>query len=327
MKKKIFVGLLLGLVLAYLSVRGLRWEAVAAGFRHVRYGWIGPVLALLLLLQVVRIWRWGVLLAPLGRVDALPLFAVSNVGFLAIVALPARLGELARPYLIARRSRIRMTSALGTIVVERVFDSLTILVLAVTLLLFVPLPPWLIRSSVLLCAATMGLLAFMVFLLLRRETALRWIAPAVRLLPRRLSDRIMGLLHQFIDGFESIRDGRRLLQVLGSTLLIWGIDALALYLLLLAFGFSLSLVDAAVVMVVLIIGIAIPTAPGFVGNWHFFCILGLALYGIPRTDALAFAVVYHALSVGIVLLLGLLSLPFNRFSLSDLSRQATDAAP
>lgn len=220
-----------------------------------------------------------------------------------------------------------MTSALGTIVVERVFDSLTILVLAVTLLLFVPLPPWLIRSSVLLCAATMGLLAFMVFLLLRRETALRWIAPAVRLLPVRLSDRIMGLLHQFIDGFESIRDGRRLLQVLGSTLLIWGIDALALYLLLLAFGFSLSLVDAAVVMVVLIIGIAIPTAPGFVGNWHFFCILGLALYGIPRTDALAFAVVYHALSVGIVLLLGLLSLPFNRFSLSDLSRQATDAAP
>src|SRR5674536_356652 len=71
-------------------------------------------------------------------------------------------------------------------------------------------------------------------------------------------------------------------------------------------------------MIILIIGIAIPTAPGFIGNWHYFCILGLGLFGIPKTDALTFAIIYHALSIGIVILLGLLFLPFNRFSVADL---------
>jgi uncharacterized membrane protein YbhN (UPF0104 family) len=95
---------------------------------------------------------------------------------------------------------------------------------------------------------------------------------------------------------------------------------LALYLLFLAFSLTLPVAAAFVVMIILIIGIAIPTAPGFIGNWHYFCILGLGLFGIPKTDALSFAIVYHALSMGIVIVLGLIFLPFNRFSLADLKK-------
>jgi hypothetical protein len=81
-------------------------------------------------------------------------------------------------------------------------------------------------------------------------------------------------------------------------------------------------VAAFVLMIILIIGIAIPTAPGFIGNWHYFCILGLDIFGIPKTDALTFAIIYHFLSIGIVIVLGLIFLPFNRFSVSDLRQQA-----
>jgi uncharacterized membrane protein YbhN (UPF0104 family) len=94
-----------------------------------------------------------------------------------------------------------------------------------------------------------------------------------------------------------------------------------------AFGFSLPLVAAGVLLVILMIGIAIPAGPGFVGNWHFFCILGLSLYGIPKAEALSFAIVYHFLSIGIIVLLGLIFLPFNRFSLRDMKTQATDNRP
>ena len=75
-------------------------------------------------------------------------------------------------------------------------------------------------------------------------------------------------------------------------------------------------------MIILIIGIAIPTAPGFIGNWHYFCILGLSLFGVPKTDALTFAIIYHVLSIGVVIVLGIAFLPFNRFSIVDLRRQA-----
>jgi uncharacterized membrane protein YbhN (UPF0104 family) len=75
-------------------------------------------------------------------------------------------------------------------------------------------------------------------------------------------------------------------------------------------------------MVILLIGIAIPTAPGFIGNWHYACILGLTLFGIPKSDALTFAIIYHFLSLAIVIVLGLIFLPFNKFSLSDMKKEA-----
>ena len=113
-----------------------------------------------------------------------------------------------------------------------------------------------------------------------------------------------------------------LLSVTLLSIVIWLVDVLAIYLLFLAFGLDLSVAAAFVLMIVLVIGIAIPTAPGFIGNWHYFCILGLGLFGIPKTDALTFAIIYHALSIGIVIFLGLLFLPFNRFSVADLRHQA-----
>jgi uncharacterized membrane protein YbhN (UPF0104 family) len=78
---------------------------------------------------------------------------------------------------------------------------------------------------------------------------------------------------------------------------------------------------AFMVMIILIVGIAVPTAPGFIGSWHFSCILALGLFGIAKTEALSFAVVYHFLSIVIVVALGVIFLPFNKFSVSDMKQQ------
>jgi uncharacterized membrane protein YbhN (UPF0104 family) len=78
-----------------------------------------------------------------------------------------------------------------------------------------------------------------------------------------------------------------------------------------------------VVMIVLIIGIAIPTAPGFIGNWHFACILGLSLFGVAKPEAFSFAVVYHFLSMAFTITLGVIFLPFNKFSIADMKKQMT----
>jgi uncharacterized membrane protein YbhN (UPF0104 family) len=76
-----------------------------------------------------------------------------------------------------------------------------------------------------------------------------------------------------------------------------------------------------VLMIIIIVGIAIPTAPGFIGNWHFSCVLALGLFGLAKTDALSFAVVHHFLSMMIVLVLGIAFLPFNKFSVSEMKKQ------
>ena len=78
-------------------------------------------------------------------------------------------------------------------------------------------------------------------------------------------------------------------------------------------------------MIILIIGIAIPTAPGFIGNWHFSCVLGLGLFGINKTDALTFAIIYHFLAVGFVVILGLGFFPSLKLSFADLRKEARSA--
>ncbi|MCG6536629.1 MAG: flippase-like domain-containing protein, partial [Syntrophales bacterium LBB04] len=118
-----------------------------------------------------------------------------------------------------------------------------------------------------------------------------------------------------------IGNGKQLVQVLMLSLLIWLIDVLAIYMLFMAFNFTLPTVAAFVLMLILIIGIAIPTAPGFIGTWHFSCVLGLGLFGIAKTNALAFAIVYHFWAIGLTVVLGLCFLPFLNFSFADLWKE------
>lgn len=321
MKKKVIAGLALSALLVWLSIRGIEFRGVMDGFRTIRCGYVLPAVAAMFLMQLLRSIRWGLILRPIEKVDQLSLFSVSSVGFLAIIAIPARLGELARPYLIAKKSRIPMSSALGTIFVERVLDSLTVLIIAVLALFFTPLPPWLVRSSVLFLLVTLGLFAVMIRVIVRREATLRILAPLIGRLPARYAGAVNRLIDHFIEGFRIVVDPALLFSATLLSIVIWLVDVVAIYLLFLAFGLDLPVAAAFVLMIILIIGIAIPTAPGFIGNWHYFCILGLGLFGIPKTDALTFAIIYHALSIGIVILLGLIFLPFNRFSISDLRRQ------
>jgi hypothetical protein len=255
----------------------------------------------------------------MAEVDQLSLFSVTSVGFLAIVAMPARLGELARPYLISKKSNVRMTAALGTIFVERVFDSFTILIMAAFVIFFIPLPLWLTEASFFFFLISMAVLAIMIFLVVKRETSFKIIAPFLNRLPDRYAQKLNHLIYHFIDGFEIITHTRGILYVIFLSGLIWLMGVLVIYILFLAFGFHLPPVAAFVLMITLIIGITIPTAPGFIGNWHFFCVLGLSLFGIPRTDAFAFAVIYHFMSIGTVIIMGLIFLPFNKFSFAGLS--------
>jgi uncharacterized protein (TIRG00374 family) len=322
MKKKLTAGLLLSTLLIWLSIRGVDFRGVIDGFRTIRCGYVLTALAAMFFMQLLRSIRWGLILRPVGKVDQLSLFSVTSVGFLAIIAIPARLGELARPYLISKKSCIPMSSALGTIFVERALDSLTVLVIAVLAFFFTPLPSWLVRSSALFLSATLALSAGMILMVVRREAALRVLAPLIGRLPARHAGAVNRLIDNFIEGFRIFVNQTLLLSVALLSIVIWLVDVLAIYLLFLAFGLHLPVAAAFVLMIILIIGIAIPTAPGFLGNWHYFCILSLGLFGIPKTDALTFALVYHALSIGIIILLGLIFLPFNRFSVADLRRQS-----
>jgi hypothetical protein len=324
MNKKLIFGIVLGIVLIYFSVRGINFNEIISHLKKIHLGYAGLSLFFIILMQALRSYRWGVILQPMEKISEFTLFAVTSVGFLAIAAIPARIGELARPYLIAKKSSIKMSSALGTIIVERVLDSLAVLTMTFAVLILQDLPSWMIKSGILFFIVTMLVIACMVGLILRRERAVKIIDRILRWLPGKPAQKVNHVIHHFIDGFQVITDVNRLLYLLLLSAVVWLVDVAAIYTLLLAFGFNLPVLAAFVVMVILIAGIAIPTAPGFIGNWHYACILGLSLFGIAKPEGFSFALVYHFLSMIIVIILGAIFLPFNKLSISDMTKQMAE---
>jgi uncharacterized protein (TIRG00374 family) len=321
MNKKVILGILISIFLVYLSVRGINLQDVFCDLKNIQLSYVIFFIFLVILMQWLRSYRWGVILHPMEKIDQFSLFSVTSVGFLAIAAIPARIGELARPYLISKRSSIKMSSALGTILVERVLDSFTVLAIAVIVLFLTDLPPWLIKSSIIFFLLALVIFSFIVFLILRRDTALKLINRILSKLPGKFAHTIDEVIHHFIDGFQIITNIKFLLYLFFLSALVWLVDVLAIYMLLKAFDFTLPVMASFVVMIILIVGIAIPTAPGYIGNWHFACVLALSFFGLAKTEALSFAVVYHFLSMVIVVILGVAFLPFNKFSISDMKKQ------
>ncbi|HEX7415628.1 MAG TPA: lysylphosphatidylglycerol synthase transmembrane domain-containing protein [Smithellaceae bacterium] len=323
MNKKIIFGIVLSVILIYLSVRGINFQDTLHDLKKIQLSYVAFFIGIVFLMQYLRSYRWGIILQPLQKIDQFSLFSVTSVGFLAIAAIPARLGELARPYLIAKRSTIKMSSALGTILVERVLDGFSILTIAVVVLFYTDLPSWMIKSGILFALLTILMFFCIAGLIWHRETAIKIINRILSKLPGKFAHKVDELIHHFIDGFQVIKNVKMLFYLFFLSALIWLVDVLSIYVLFLAFGFTLPVMASFVVMIVLIIGIAIPTAPGFIGNWHFACILGLSIFGIAKPEAFSFAVVYHFLSMAFTLAFGVIFLPFNKFSLADMKKQMT----
>ena len=324
MNKKVIFGILISLiciVLVYLSVRDINLHDVFIALKKIKLSYVIFFILLIILMQYLRSYRWGVILRPMEKIDQISLFSVTSVGFLAIAAIPARIGELARPYLISKRSSIKMSSALGTILVERVLDGFSVLAIAVIVIFLIDLPPIMVKSGFVFFLIAFLMFCFIAFLILRKEKALKLINKILNKLPGKLAHKMDELIYHFIDGFQIITNIKLLLYLFFLSALIWLVDVMAIYVLLLAFGFNLPLIASFVVMIILIVGIAIPTAPGYIGNWHLACVLALSLFGLAEAQTLSFAVAYHFLSMVIVVVLGVAFLPFNKFTISDMTKQ------
>lgn len=310
-------GILISALLLFFAFHNINFQSVLGELKNIDTIVIAPVVALGALVQYLRSYRWGLLLRPLqsDRIGQLKLFSVTSVGFLAIMAFPARVGELARPYLISNQTGIRMPAALATVVVERIFDILTVLVMFLVMLYFFTMPEWLAKSALVWTAITAVAIAVLI--------------PGVRRKLLRLSEKLPARLKfagKWIDQFDRslavcLGSGRSFFQFLLITVIIWLANALWFYLLFRAFSFNIPVQAAFILMIVIIIGIAIPSAPGFIGNWHFACLTGLAVFGVPPEQALGYAIVSHFLTTMTLTILGLAFLPANNVKiLSDLGR-------
>jgi glycosyltransferase 2 family protein len=311
---KLLLSLLISLGFVAWSLRGKDLGQVWDQLKAANYLYLIPYLAILLVIHVIRTVRWGMLISPLARMPFRRLNAVSAVGFMALIVLPLRLGEFARPYLIRVPGKISATAAMASIVVERVLDGLMVAALLVLLLLRVPgggeHVEWVRRGGDLMFAFFFGLLIFLVVAYLAHGFALKLIRGTLGRLAPRAGEKACYLLDSFIQGLRSLPSVRQQLAIVALTAVYWGLNGLGMLVLALGFGIHLGLFQVFTVLGVLVIGVMLPAGPGMAGTFQFFTQLGLSLF-LPESEnarAAAFANVLWACQFAQQVALGLIFL-------------------
>jgi uncharacterized protein (TIRG00374 family) len=288
-----------------------------------------PLWVLLLVLACatvlwVRMLRWRILLRPLGDVPRYPALSATVIGFGAGGVLPFRLGELVRPALIARKTGMKMSAALSTVVLERLFDMLVVLLCFLVVSFTQPVPEGMRRGAF---VVAIGLVIGLVLLrTMQRDPARgeRLIGRLTRPLPARLGDALHDLARSFLAGLGALADTRTVLVVLLYSVYVWGAIALTFLFGLLALEIQVPpLTGALTIMVTVAAFVFLPQAPGFVGTWQAACVLALHdFYGVPKDLAVGYSLLTWIVSMGVNVGLAGLVLAREDLSLAQLVRAA-----
>jgi uncharacterized membrane protein YbhN (UPF0104 family) len=306
------LGALISLVSLYLALRDVDFGEVGSAMRAADYRLVGLALASVAVNQLGRALRWRVLLGasrPTARQTDIPLFdllvALLSAQLLNTV-YPARVGDLSRAYVIGGKGPGRVFT-LGTILLEKLLDTLAYGGLFLVLLFALPLPGW-VGSSVSTFAAATALVTLVVVILAYRPgwfLALSgWVFARS---PGHFGQLALAHLKDGMDSLSTLRSPSGLARSLFWTAVIWATAVLNNYLILQAFQLHLPWMAPFLVLMVLQIGISLPSTPGSIGIFEYGCILALSLFSVERADALSYGFVLHAVVFLPVVILGFLA--------------------
>jgi hypothetical protein len=322
----IWLGILLSIVFAGLAFYGIDWRKTGLALRAVQWPYLAVAFALMWVGFVWRTVRWKRLL-DVGRPadDAIHFgdcFSVMTVGYMANNILPARIGEVARAYLVGRKTRTTKSFAFGTIVTERLADVLMLLLLISFTLLTLKLPP---ESKVIATGVAwlgFGCAAGLVSAIVLRPTVVRLVErglTAVRL--GRYAARLADMTDRFLRGVSCGGSLRTLAWVWVDSFGIWIASLYLTWFVALACNLDVGVTQILYVMCYVNLGAMLPSAPGYVGTYQWFCTHSLSAFGVEKEAALAFSFVSHIVWYVPLTLLGLVLFLRERLSWGQLTEE------
>jgi hypothetical protein len=311
---RLITGLAISVVFLAITVSRVDLGETARALSNAAPGGILLAIALVLVELTIRAERWRILLHPCAAVPLRSAFAYLTIGYFANAVLPARLGDPARAYLAGRSFGISSLVTLGTIVVERVSDALTILlVVLVAGIIVAPESQLAGSAAVLMALAVVGAVGAVVvgFVVLRSG-----------LLDRGLGRRLWAVVARVGEGAAVLRRPRGAALILGLTILPFGVAVCTFGAVSGALGLPLDPVRWAFVLGVLALSTAIPAAPGSLGTYEFAGVTALGILGIGSSQALAATVLIHVLAAVPPALLGLVATLVLHLRIADIEAAA-----
>jgi hypothetical protein len=338
MKLKFWIGIVVSVVCLYIVFRGIDSHKVLEALKSVNYFYLTVAALINLSSFLARAERWKYLLEPIKKIRTANLFPIIMIGFMATNVLPARAGEFVRAYGVGKKEAISKSASFATIVLERIFDSIVILVLLVSVFFFIDfkdtvnsleytsgtisgISPMVLKTTGFVFMG--GLVALLVFLFLLSAyptVAIILINKVLFPLPERIKKQIGKILESFSSGLQVLKKGSHLIPLLFWSFVVWGISIIYMWLTFRAFGLNLPFYAATFILVLTAFAVALPSSPGFIGPFHAASSAGLIFFSVDKSMATGVSLILHLVTVVPVIVLGIFYLWMENLSFSEIKR-------
>lgn len=317
MKKSLILGILISIVFLYLAVRKVNFSETLAALQQANYWYMIPNILFVILGMWIRAVRWKLMINPIKKVSLTSLFRSTLIGFMAINLLPARIGEFVKAYSLGKKEKISKSATLATIALERIFDLLALLVaLWFTLVLF-PTPDLIKKIGNLTLLLVAGVLLFLVFLKTKTNLTLNFLEKIFFFVKKSLFEKFRQLIFRFVSGLAVLDHFSSILWIMLISLVLWFATALSNYFIFLAFDLHPPIYASFILLILVILGVSLPSSPGFIGTFQLACVLALSFFKIDKSTAFSFSIILWLCNYVPVTLLGLYYFRKEHFSLKQ----------
>jgi len=318
------IGLIISAAAVYLSLTKVDFRELWNSFRAANYYYLIPAGILQFFCFLFKGGAWRFLLLPAKKeVRLSSTISVLVIGLMVNNLFPAKMGELARAYLLGERENLPKSLCLSTIMVEHLLDILVLLIFLILLMPLVSLPPWLKASGMGLGFLALAMIVSLFLVMRREEKFLGWVTRAGARFPGRFREKILGVLKNMLQGMRAVT-GRYILYAFISLVVMWCTIFLLAYLEMAAFGLFLPFTAPIMVIIFTAFGKVIPSSPGGIGTLHYLIIVVLMSFGVSKETALGCAILMHGFGFIIEVATGLVLLFFSHLSLGKITRQAEE---
>ncbi len=331
----LLIGTSISLAALYFAFRNIPFSDLLTYLLAINYLWIIPTIVVIFIVFSLRAVRWSYILASDHSVGFWQAYHPLMIGFMVNCILPGRIGEIVRPIVLNRKQMIPVSTGLATVVVERFFDLIVLLLLFVVISAYVRIGPETsmnfgghhIDRSILLTVfrgmlQLSGLLIgglFVVSFSKTRQILKRAVLAAPGLLPfvqtktksriiAKICTPLVGVIDNIASGMALIKEPKRIVVCFLYSVAVWFFNALSFYIFSIGCPqINLTIIEMTAVMVIICIAIALPSVPGYWGLWEAGGIFAMLLFGVAEKDAAGFTLVNHVVQITPVVILGLVS--------------------
>ncbi len=319
-KFQILLEVLISSTLMILAIWGIDFNTLWKALRNANYFWLIPSVLSVVLLTVIKAWRWRLLYYPEHKLPFSSLFTSLSAGFFISNVLPARLGEVSRVVLIVSEQSVGIARTTATIIIEHLLDLATLLIYLLFLLPFVHLPPILANSAKASgIAATVGIIAMIILSFFKSK-----IVSLYGNLLEKFSFFKKPFINNFVlnllDGFTVMRSRVGIL-IIGISFFGWILVFITAWSAAEALKLDVQLVAVMFAVVVTTMGMLIPSSPGYIGVFHYLTVVSLSPFGVLKDTALALALLWHAVNYLTLSATGYVALWIHGTSLSQVLRR------